>query len=53
LDAFEDLRSGKHVDPSWIKGALATVDENSVPKVEMSIQFAPGVRKLVEALGHT
>ena len=53
LEAFEDLRSGKHVDPSWIKGALATVDENSVPKVEMSIQFAPGVRKLVEALGHT
>jgi hexosaminidase len=50
LQAFEDLRSGKHVDPAWIKGALATVDENSAPKVEMLIQFAPGIRKLVEAL---
>ena len=50
LEAFENFRSGKHADPSWMKGALATVEENSAPKVEMLIQFAPGVRKLVGAL---
>jgi hypothetical protein len=50
LEAFEDIRSGKHADPSWIKGARAIVEENSAPKVEMLIQFAPGVQKLVEAL---
>jgi hexosaminidase len=50
LEALDGLRSGKRVDSSWVKAKLATVDENYTPKVEMLIQFAPGVRKLVEAL---
>jgi hexosaminidase len=50
LEAFKDIRSGKGADPSWVKGKLAAIDEDAAPKVEMLIQFAPGVRKLVEAL---
>jgi len=51
LEALENIRSGKRADPSWVQSKLTAVDDDYKPKDEMLIQFAPGVRKLVQSLG--
>lgn len=51
LEALETTQSGKPADAAWVQSKLATVDDDAKPHDEMLIQFAPGVRKLVESVG--
>ncbi|MGH9665200.1 MAG: hypothetical protein ACRD9L_12315, partial [Bryobacteraceae bacterium] len=51
LGALETIQSGKAADAGWVQSKLTAIDDDYKPKDEILIQFAPGVRKLVQSIG--
>jgi hexosaminidase len=49
LDAMDRITSGSLLDAAAVRTKNSTIDDAAKPKAEMTIAFAPGIRKLVEA----